>query len=251
MSLFWFAGIAEAQNVLAQDTAKCFQNLMEADANGDFQLDHSEYVSFLRIYGVPNIGDSYQDLPLVLQSTFYSISCICTTNGSETQSCCYGLNPFIPIDGASTSQLPTQAQEVYLGKLCGLTDSAASQIIPTDLVTETPSSSPSNLPSQNPTSHPSVPSPPMVTKIQTQYTIAIANGRADQINPEWFTEDLISAMDVVATDVGIMVEDGNETRRRLTVTVGLPTSIVEFEEKEWSNEGSSGESIVCLQIFLI
>ena len=81
----------------------------------------------------------------------------------------------------------------------------------------------------------------MATKIQTQYTIGIKNGRAQQIDPFWFTQDLVRAMDVVATEVGIMVEGTNSTRRRLTVTVGLPTSIVGFEEQEWSNDASAGE----------
>eukprot|EP00526_Cylindrotheca_closterium_P000103 CAMPEP_0113607510 /NCGR_PEP_ID=MMETSP0017_2-20120614/3425_1 /TAXON_ID=2856 /ORGANISM="Cylindrotheca closterium" /LENGTH=871 /DNA_ID=CAMNT_0000516123 /DNA_START=119 /DNA_END=2734 /DNA_ORIENTATION=- /assembly_acc=CAM_ASM_000147 len=269
--------IAEGQNVLTQDTAKCFSSLVEADINGDSRLNQTEYVAFLKLYGVPDIGDdSYRDLPLVLQSTFFSISCICTSNGLATQPCCYGGESYIPTDGAADSQVPTQAQETYLGRLCGLTDSAVDQIIPTQppVMTGTPSSSPSFI-SQSPTMNPSgsaaptstpsavptgVPTvaasqnpstnlplttsptgPPMVTKIQTQYTIAIANGKAEQINPEWFTMDLISAMDVVATEVGIIVEDNTGNRRRLTITVGLPTEIVGFEEQEWSN----GRSAAC------
>lgn len=280
--------ISEAQNVLTQDTAKCFSSLTEADVNNDSKLDQAEYVDFLKLYGVPNIGDdSYRDLPLVLQSTFFSISCFCTSNGLAAQSCCDGSDPYIPTDGAADSQLPTQAQETYLGRLCGLTDSAVDQIVPTPapapVTTEAPSSSPSLSPtlgsqspsmnptgsavpteipssvptrapteiaSQSPTALPLSTSPtgaPMVTKIQTQYSIAIANGRQEQINPEWFTQDLISAMDIVASEVGILVEDGNRRRRRLSITVGLPTEIVEFEEQEWSNDNTAGELLLVLQ----
>ncbi|CAJ1960142.1 unnamed protein product [Cylindrotheca closterium] len=275
--------MAQAQNVLTQDTAKCFTSLVDADANGDSQLDKTEYVAFLKLYGVPNIGDSYQSLPLVLQSTFFSISCFCTTNGLATGSCCDGATPYIPTDGAA-AEVPTTAQETYLGRLCGLTDSAVGQIgpattpapssaSPSSNPSASPSSSPSaisqspsmnptgsaaptNIPSgvptglptmtasQNPTTLPLTPSPtavPMVTKIQTQYSIGITNGKAEQIDPEWFARDLIDAMNVLATEVGVLVEDsgGNNNRRRLTVTVGLPTEIIGFEEQEWSNDSSA------------
>lgn len=256
---------AQAQNVLAQDTAKCFNSVVQADSDGDRRLEPVEYVAFLKLYGVKGIledSDSFQDLPLVLRSTFFSMSCICTMNGVARESCCVGSDPYIPTDGAADIDILTDSQETYLGSLCRLTDSAVDQILSTrtPMVTTAPSMSPSNgiadspspmptglaiptgLPTVTDAQNQSPTSAPGTTTIQTKYNIVVRNGQSETIAPESYKVDLIKAMDLVVTEVAIIVENelgiapGN--RRRLGITVSLPTSIEEIAEQVWSGDTS-------------
>lgn len=267
-----------AQNVGAVDTTLCFSSLMAADTNNDRQLNRTEYVTFLKIYGLPGIeAETYQDLPLVLRSTFTFLSCSCGLNGGGA-SCCIGPDAYIPTDGAADFEIPTPDQATYLYNLCKVTDDAVDQATPTaaPVMTPEPTQSPtmasaspsiSGQPSISPTllfsTEPSSAAPtfsPTTQKptlsespslnsgvdavVRTTYLVVIANGKSDDIPQTAYKSDLIQAMDMVATDVAVQIEErggggGRErNRRKLAVTVELPTSIVLISEQEWKNDGS-------------
>jgi hypothetical protein len=274
-----------AEDAGAIDTRICFSSLITADANNDRELNKTEYITFLKIYGLPDMQvDKYVDLPLVLQSTFTLLSCICRSNGSSGSSCCVGPEAYIPTDGAADFEMPTPDQVTYLYRLCKVTDNAVDQATPTEdptlsssptmasasptlLPSGQPSVSPSEIPSVEPTissANPSAslvptlsPSNPQTTVgsesptfenmvdavIRTTYSISIVNGKRDAIKPASYIPDLIKAMDTVATEVAVLVEGdlgGNDmNRRKLAVTVELPTSITLIADQEWSDKGST------------
>jgi hypothetical protein len=268
-----YTGAEDSETI---DTQLCFNSLITADANNDRKLDKTEYITFLETYGLPDIQvDKYEDLPLVLKSTFILLSCICGSNGSSGSSCCIGPEAYIPTDGAADFETPTPDQETYLYRLCHLTDNAVDQATPTEgpVTTNTPSLfpsgqpsvSPSDLPSFEPTIVPSaspsaslVPTPqPTVGSesptfgnevdavIRTTYSISIINGKRKVVPPASYTPDLIKAMDTVATEVAVLVEGdlggSDGIRRKLAVTVELPTSITLIADQEWSDKSSVSE----------
>ena len=143
------------------DTQMCHQNLVTADqnGNGDGKIQADEFVEFSQLQApggeLDNI-DTYQTMPLVMQATFVTLTCMCRDQrfGGDPRdvNCCLGVDAHIAIvgnDDFSTSQEVTR-----LFATCLLTDQAIQQV----LGSEPPSAEPTMAPSETPTFAPS-PSP--------------------------------------------------------------------------------------------
>lgn len=143
------------------DPAVCYPALVNADANGNGVVDAEEYVTFVQDLGPSGFLDgitSFQDLPLVLQSNFNFLACLCQTDPNNN-ACCVGDNAGISVAGAGASETPTAEEESYLFLVCSLTSSAVDRVLqsvaPTGVPTESPTVAPTAPPSIPPTARPS------------------------------------------------------------------------------------------------
>jgi hypothetical protein len=75
---------------------------------------------------------------------------------------------------------------------------------------------------------------PVDAVIRTTYSISVLNGKQDEIEQSIYTQDLIGAMDIVASEVGVIVEEENESVDGITVV--LPTKVVLLVDSEWSSD---------------
>lgn len=142
------------------DPEVCYPALVNADANGNGIVDADEYVAFVQELGPSGFLEgvtSFEDLPLLLQSTFNFLACLCQTDPDN--SCCVGDNAGIATDGAGSSETPTQDEESYLFLVCSLTGSAVDRVLesaaPTGFPTESPTLSPTAPPTTPATARPS------------------------------------------------------------------------------------------------
>ncbi|CAB9507421.1 Cohesin domain [Seminavis robusta] len=144
------------------DTETCHDHLLQADAmgNNDGKLQADEFVEFAQLQApsgqLDNIED-YQSMPLVMQATFVTLTCLCRDErfggDSRDVNCCLGIDAHISIVGneeGSTSQEKTR-----LFATCFLTDQAIVQVISS----EPPSDSPTNPPTDAPTKMPTTGTP--------------------------------------------------------------------------------------------
>ena len=173
-------------NRLLQDERDfCYEALSLADANDDFQVDRDEFVTFAQIMGPPGFltnTDTYQDLPLILQSNFIILTCLCLQmpsfdGGTEIDPQCCNTNPHLDVNGTYPGQIPTYQQEQYLYQVCFLTETSIERLLisqtpsavptdpptpsrsPTKSPTPEPTQEPTRMPSQNPTRRPPTRSP--------------------------------------------------------------------------------------------
>lgn len=145
------------------DPEVCYPAMEEADANQDGIVDAQEYVTFCKLMGPTGFLegiDTFEELPLRLQSNFFLLACLCQSDPSD-DSCCVGTEGVgIRTDGANEGDVPTPGEESYLFIVCSLTASAIDRVIksaaPTQSpVTSSPSAMPSETASENPTGAPS------------------------------------------------------------------------------------------------
>jgi hypothetical protein len=145
----------------ADDNNDCRNNLYSSDADGDGRVDQDEYVTFVRSEGpdgfLPNV-DSFVLLPIMLQSNFYTLACLCRTQpgNNEGSRCCVGDNAHLSTNGTAPDETPTEEQGDYLSLVCGLTARAIDAAVeeqtdsPTEFVTDAPSAPPSMSPTASP-----------------------------------------------------------------------------------------------------
>ena len=179
------------------DTTTCYTGLILADEDQSGGLSRDEYVTFLQMMSPPGLvisqSDGFVDLPLLLQSNYYLLACLCSSRGGDDR-CCLGVNATIDIagvvgssgnndiaegggyqqeDSTPTSALFADDEESYLFMVCWLTSSTIDRVIedspPTPLPPNPPtpttpfpvaSSAPSSMPSiddsESPSSSPTI-----------------------------------------------------------------------------------------------
>jgi hypothetical protein len=152
------------------DPAVCYPALSNADTDGDDMVSAEEYVSFVQDMGPDNfLSDvsTFDDLPTVLQSNFLALACLCQTDPDD-DSCCIGGNAGLKVDGSSSGEDPSAAEESYLFLVCSLTSNSIDRVVmsvpptvaptqePTVALTTAPTSSPTAALTMAPTSSPTV-----------------------------------------------------------------------------------------------
>ncbi|VEU43304.1 unnamed protein product [Pseudo-nitzschia multistriata] len=161
-----------------EDLAFCYDALYLADMNNDNMVNRDEFVTFAQIMGptgfLPN-ANVFQDLPLILQSNFIILSCLCLQmptfdGGNVVDPQCCAVNPHIDVDGSQPGEIPTSQQSQYLYQVCFLTETSierlllsetpttepTKKIIPTSPPSMAPTNTPTNEPSDEPTNTPTV-----------------------------------------------------------------------------------------------
>lgn len=219
----------------------CYNNLYLSDADRDGRVDSQEYVTFVQLEGPPGFldgVDSFVTLPMLLQSNFYTLACLC----SGGDQCCLGGNAHLNATGTAPGETPTAEQVAYLDLVCEFTGRAVDMVLveegpptatpapggnetsggpptqaPSPLPTGTngtddddgiPAPSRSDAPSFPPTSGPTTTATPTTTTPTAPGTPIPMTVKAlysivvplDAPQPT-YTPGLISAMDVVAQDV--------------------------------------------------
>ena len=152
------------------DPAVCYPALSNADTDGDDMVSAEEYVSFVQDMGPDNFLSDvsiFDDLPTVLQSNFLALACLCQTDPDD-DSCCIGGNAGLKVDGSSSGEDPSAAEESYLFLVCSLTSNSIDRVLmsvpptvaptqePTVALTTAPTSSPTAALTMAPTSSPTV-----------------------------------------------------------------------------------------------
>ena len=126
------------------DVEKCYSSIDVADADPrDGRLTSEEYVTFTRNLapdGLLGPDDTFIDFPLVLQSNYFVLACLCDTN--ENPLCCVGDNAHIPTSGTGTGDTPTEDEISFLFLVCWLTQSSIDRYAATVLPTASPTLSP-------------------------------------------------------------------------------------------------------------
>lgn len=160
--------------VLQNEIGFCYDALYLADQNQDNKVDADEFVTFAQIMGpsgfLPNT-ESYQELPLILQSNFIILACLCLQipgfdGGVGIDPQCCAVDPHIDIEGTQPGQVPTSRQSQYLYQVCFLTETSIDRLLlsappspePSDpphaVVTSKPTSKPTDEPTRYPTAKP-------------------------------------------------------------------------------------------------
>lgn len=161
------------------DTTTCYQHLAEADANGnnDGKVQAQEFVDFVQLQAPQGSEldaiDTYQQMPLALQATFVTLTCLCRDErfGGDSQdiNCCLGIDAHISIVGQD--DFSTSQEQTRLFATCFLTD----QGIVTVLGSAAPSASPTEVPSGATTLAPTAPVvEPPVSAAPTSGTLVTA-----------------------------------------------------------------------------
>jgi hypothetical protein len=88
-------------------------------------------VTFVQIMGPPGFlpdVNEFDDLPLIMQSNFIVLACLCLQIPGSDPQCCT-TNPHIDNSGTWPGQIPTTAQEQYLYQVCFLTDTSIDRVL--------------------------------------------------------------------------------------------------------------------------
>jgi hypothetical protein len=225
------------------DTEACYTAMesaviKKATETGDRGMDAESYVSFVQQYGptdfLVNVTE-FSELPLSLQSNFYTLACLCQTNSSDA--CCEGTNAAIKTDGSFSNEIPTSEEQSYLFLVCSLTSASIDRVLQSEAPTSAPSATsvPTSLPTDSlapseeassaPTGAPSEGETIQETVIHI-YGIGVRNGTAtfDEYGP-----DLITAMDSLAPEVLQSIQRRQLRHGRRLQSVLLPTSIDDAE----------------------
>ena len=154
------------------DTTTCYEHLVEADANGDGKVQANEFVAFTQLQtpgGQLDDLQSYQEMPLAMQATFVTLTCLCRDErfggDSRDVNCCLGVDAHIAIVGHDEDS--SSQEKTRLFATCFLTD----QAIVTVLGSDPPSASPTDDPSSGPTVAPTV-APTLAPQTGPPVTIA-------------------------------------------------------------------------------
>mmetsp|Transcript_18844 Transcript_18844/g.45534 ORF Transcript_18844/g.45534 Transcript_18844/m.45534 type:complete len:858 (-) Transcript_18844:141-2714(-) len=160
----------------------CFNNLYLSDADGDSRVDAEEYVTFVKLEGPTDFLEddvnTFQQLPLMLQSNFFTLACFCTSGPD----CCQGDNAHISADGTAPGTTPTPEESSYLNLVCSFTSNAVDRVVeasavptpvPTSAPTEAtspPTPDPTPAPTSPPTPGPTGEPTPLSTPLPTEAT---------------------------------------------------------------------------------
>jgi hypothetical protein len=242
-------------SIRATDAATCYTNLFTSDSDGDGRVDNEEYVTFVKLQdtsGLLQSFSSFVELPIMLQSNFFTLSCFCRSQAGSASDCCVGDNAHISTNGTNPLDTPTEEQEQYLNLVCGLTDRAIDMTVaelstpsptifptiqpsvrppvitsrptdvPTTAVTTSPptvaptiitTGAPTSTPTANP--NPTVSPSPTVTYEPVEVIVKTSYSIlvANGTEEISYTNSLIAAMDIVAQNVATTLNVGN-TRRK-------------------------------------
>jgi hypothetical protein len=100
---------------LSNDLGWCAQALVKADGNSDRMLDISEYLVFMREYGLREL----KELDLGLLATFYSRACECAQIPGISIDCCFPGNALVNISGAELSHEKRSSEQIKsLTRIC-------------------------------------------------------------------------------------------------------------------------------------
>jgi len=163
-----------ADRVLQTNTAACYDALFLADQNQDNKVDADEFVTFAQIMGPPGFlpnTNTYRQLPLILQSSFIILACLCLQipnfdGGTGIDRQCCAIDPHIDINGTQPGQNPTSKQSQYLYQVCFLTETSIDRLLQSASPSRQPTKSPSTMViTDEPTKKPSEkPTPPPTEK---------------------------------------------------------------------------------------
>jgi hypothetical protein len=185
-----------ADRMLQNEIAFCYDALYLADLNQDDKVDAEEFVTFAQIMGpsgfLPN-SDTYQELPLILQSNFIILACLCLqipnfNGGTGIDPQCCAVDPHIDISGTQPGEIPNSRQSQYLYQVCFLTETSIDRlllsatptpepsnpppVVSTDKPTGKPTKQPTDKPSPDPTTKPTIsPTSTMTTEPTTKPTV--------------------------------------------------------------------------------
>jgi hypothetical protein len=161
-----------ADRMLQTELGFCYDALYLADQNQDNKVDADEFVAFAQIMGPPGFlpnSNTYRQLPLILQSNFIILACLCLQipnfgGGTGIDRQCCAIDPHIDISGTQPGQIPTSKQSQYLYQVCFLTETSIDRLLlsatPTLKPSEPPTivaitDKPTDKPSEKPTEQPS------------------------------------------------------------------------------------------------
>ncbi|CAB9501886.1 expressed unknown protein [Seminavis robusta] len=122
---------------------QCRLDLLEVDEDDDFRLDLEEYAAFLQLQTGNMMPGDASDMPIRLESVYFSAACWCAVVEPTNDQCCIGGNAHVPLN---TQQSPLI--DPYLNFFCqnvknGLEDSGYTIIYSTDTTnTSTPTIAP-------------------------------------------------------------------------------------------------------------
>ena len=214
------------------DTGTCYADLEQADSDGDRRISPSEYVDFIFLTESSLDFETFEQLPLEIQSRFNFLACLCEDfPGATDNSCCQGVNAGLETAGAFSGETPTPDQEVYLYTVCVFTQTGINRVLNSD----PPSNSPSSEPSQSP-STPPTPSPTEPTRLDAtvSYLIGVRGVTTQEAD---YTDILKGAMNSLAPQVlaevrrrhltELSMSEGQHLRRNLR-TVTDPTAIAKM-----------------------
>lgn len=154
--------------VLQEGQMECYDALVAADADFNREVNKTEYITFLKLYGpsgfLSDSVQSFDDLPLILKSNFLILACLCLQLPDAASNCCVGDAAHISNLGAGPTETPTAEQEQYLNQICFLTgnsiDRYTQSVVPTGSPVAEPTLRPTTpSPVPPPTPRPTTPSP--------------------------------------------------------------------------------------------
>jgi hypothetical protein len=225
------------------DFNDCYSNLNASDANGDGEVNATEYVTFAKLMS-PNgtLADvqTFVELPLVFQAAFFGTACLCqdeTFGGnSNDPDCCKGDNAHIRVPSMPPEDMDLK-DRLYMYAVCSYTNSAVESL---STAAPSPAPVPSSPSSPSAPSAPPAPSAPTTITLPAPvaYQIAVANGQNDlsRAAVETYLDDLIQAMDLLAPEVvdetfgssasgrrTLRKQQKQQHRRRLSVAAAEPS----------------------------
>jgi hypothetical protein len=116
-------------------TSQCHEEILQADLDGNMQLNQEEFVSFAQQKGPPGLIDhvtTFAELPASYQLAFTTLACLCSDSdygGDDMNTdCCVGEEPYIRITDAPGSE-QADADFLLLYATCSLTDAAARETL--------------------------------------------------------------------------------------------------------------------------
>jgi hypothetical protein len=143
------------------DFSSCYSALNASDANGDGEVNATEYVTFAKLLspeGLLSGVDTFSQLPLQFQAAFFGAACLCedeTFGGSTNDpNCCKGDNAHIRVPSLPPDEMDLQ-DRLYMYAVCSYTNSAI-DAVETSAPTQSPAAS----------GQPAAPSPPTVPNQQ-------------------------------------------------------------------------------------
>jgi hypothetical protein len=154
VELFWENLDAETLIVRGfTDPETCYERLLKADVNQDYQLSQEEFITYVQLSGPDDFIsdiDEFKDLPLAFQSTFVALSCMCPDSSKTT--CC---DDQVGISGADGDPDRSEHNDLFL--ICSLTRIAVDRV----LTSITPSAAPTEAgdPTASPTQATLAPAP--------------------------------------------------------------------------------------------
>jgi hypothetical protein len=223
------------------DTEACYSAMESSisDKDGDRKMNQEDYVNFVKAYGPKGFLKgitTFEELPLILQSTFYYIACLCKTDSND-ESCCVGSNAGIDTSGSFSGEKPTVSEQSYLFLVCSQTSTSIDRVIQSTAPSDAPIATPivSSVPTVLPTPDVSTPTvigtlsptrdPGNGTTTQEDVLVTYGIGIKGEAIFEDYSGGLISAMDSLAPEILQEVRRRQLRVGRRLQSVQLPTSI--------------------------